>query len=248
MKIILGIILAIILLALILFPEVRKKLKVLVGGFLNVFVEDAAKTPEGAAAIFTEAIEEIRAKYNRASDTLNKLSGELKHAEDAAKILENKIKEAEAACENLVRNGKMKEAEIYAESRSELMTELAQKRECIARLKPMVADATQIYDTLGKKLRETQRLKKETVNGMRMNDQLKDILGDLDELKKDTATKKLLDSVMEGSSDLKKEVDGARIVHENRTSTKVERAEQQAAKLANDEYLENLKKKYGGSK
>ena len=142
----------------------------------------------------------------------------------------------------------MKEAEIYAESRSELMTELAQKRECIARLKPMVADATQIYDTLGKKLRETQRLKKETVNGMRMNDQLKDILGDLDELKKDTATKKLLDSVMEGSSDLKKEVDGARIVHENRTSTKVERAEQQAAKLANDEYLENLKKKYGGSK
>ena len=112
----------------------------------------------------------------------------------------------------------------------------------------MVADATQIYDTLGKKLRETQRLKKETVNGMRMNDQLKDILGDLDELKKETATKKLLDSVMEGSSDLKKEVDGARIVHENRTSTKVERAEQQAAKLANDEYLENLKKKYGGSK
>lgn len=244
MKIILGIVFAVIILALVLFPEVRKKLKVLVGGFLNLFVEDAAKTPEGAEAVFTQAIEELREKYNRADSTLNKLAGELKHAEDDALMLENKIKAVEGTCERLAKSGNMKEAGVYAEQRSELLTELDQKRECIERLKPMVDDATQIHDALGKKLRETQRKKKEIINGMRMNDQLKDILGDLDELKKDTATKKLLDSVMEGSSDLKKEVDGARIVHENRTSTKVERAEQKAKQVANDEYLESLKKKY----
>lgn len=246
MNIIIGIIVAVIVLALILFPEVRKKLKVLIGGFLNLFVEDAAKTPEGAEAVFTQAIEELREKYNRADTTLNKLAGELSHAENEAVALDAKIKQVEATCERLAKNGQMKEAGVYAEHRSELITELEQKRECIARLKPMVDDAMQIHEALGKKLRETQRKKKEIINGMRMNDQLKDILGDLDELKKDTATKKLLDSVMEGSSDLKKEVDGARIVHENRTSTKVERAEQQAKKLENDEYLESLKKKYEG--
>lgn len=244
MKIILGIVFAVIILALVLFPEVRKKLKVLVGGFLNLFVEDAAKTPEGAEAVFTQAIEELQDKYNRADSTLNKISGEYKHAVDAAMILEKEIAKTESICENLAQNGKMKEAATYAEKRSELITELEQKRECISRLKPMVDDAMQVHEALGKKLSETKRKKKEIINGMKMNEQLKDILGDLDDLKKDTATKKLLDSVMDGNDDLKKEVDGARVVHENRTSTKIERAEQAAKKIEKDEYLESLKKKY----
>ena len=246
MKFVVGAIIVVVLLALIIFPEFRKKLKVLVGGFLNVFVEDAAKTPEGANAVFNQAIEEMQDKYNRAANTLNKLSGELKHAESAVDSITKEIKEVEATCERLVKAGQLNDAEVYASRRAELITELEQKKECIVRLKPMVADATQIYDTLGKKLRELKRNKKETVEKLKMNGQLKDLLGDLDELKKDTATAKMLDAVMDGSKDLQKEVDGARVVHENRASTKIARAEQKAAQLKSDEYLESLKKKYGG--
>lgn len=246
MNIVIGIIIAVVLLAFIIFPEFRKKLKVLVGGFLNVFVEDAAKTPEGANAVFNQAIEEMQDKYNRAANTLNKLSGELKHAEAAVESITKEIKDVEATCERLVKAGQMNDAEVYATRRAELVTELEQKNECIARLKPMVADATQIHDAVGKKLRELKRNKKETVDKLKMNGQLKDLLGDLDELKKDTATAKMLDAVMDGSKDLQKEVDGARVVHENRTSTKIARAEQKAAQLKSDEYLESLKKKYGG--
>ena len=111
----------------------------------------------------------------------------------------------------------------------------------------MVADATEIYEACARKLRELERSKKETVAKLKMNNQMKDLLGDLDELKKDTATDKMLGAVMEGSKDLQKEVDGARIVHENRASTKIARAEQKATQLKNDEYLESLKKKYGGN-
>lgn len=246
MNIVVGVIVALALLALIIFPEFRKKLKVLVGGFLNVFVEDAAKTPEGANAVFNQAIEEMQDKYNRAANTLNKLSGELKHAEAAVDSITKEIKEVEATCERLVKAGQLNDAEVYASRRAELLTELEQKKECIVRLKPMVADATQIYDAVGKKLRELKRNKKETVEKLKMNGQLKDLLGDLDELKKDTATAKMLDAVMDGSKDLQKEVDGARVVHENRASTKIARAEQKAAQLKSDEYLESLKKKYGG--
>lgn len=246
MKFVVGAIIVVVLLALIIFPEFRKKLKVLVGGFLNVFVEDAAKTPEGANAVFNQAIEEMQDKYNRAANTLNKLSGELKHAEAAVDSITKEIKEVEATCERLVKAGQLNDAEVYASRRAELITELEQKKECIVRLKPMVTDATQIYDTLGKKLRELKRNKKETVEKLKMNGQLKDLLGDLDELKKDTATAKMLDAVMDGSKDLQKEVDGARVVHENRASTKIARAEQKAAQLKSDEYLESLKKKYGG--
>ena len=235
-----------ILLALLVFPGFRKKLKVLVGGFLNVFIEDAAKTPEGAAAVFSQAIDEMQTKYNRAADTLNKLSGELKHAETDVTRITKEIRDTESVCERLVQSGKMTDAEIYASKRAELMSELERKKECVARLKPMVAEATHIYEACGKKLRDLKRTSKETVEKLKMNGQLKDLLGDLDELKRDSATDKMLDAVMNGSSDLQKEVDGARVVHENRISTKIARAEHSAAQVQNDAYLEELKKKYGG--
>lgn len=48
MGVVIGVAAVVFVLALIVFPGVRGKLKVLVGGFLNIFVEDMAKTPEGA--------------------------------------------------------------------------------------------------------------------------------------------------------------------------------------------------------
>lgn len=246
MKLILGIVLGIILLALLIFPEFRKKIKVLVGGFLNVFVEDAAKTPEGAEAVFNQAIQEAQNNYNRAASTFNKLSGELKSTEDSIARLTKELRDVEANCERLVKSGQYSDAEVYSARRSEILSEIERKKECAEKLKPMVADAQQIYAACGKKLTDLKRVKKETVAKLQMNGQLKDLLGDLDELRKDTATSRMLDAVMDKSRDLQKEVDGARIVHENRASTKIARAEQKAAQMRGDEYLESLKKKYGG--
>jgi DNA repair exonuclease SbcCD ATPase subunit len=140
----------------------------------------------------------------------------------------------------------MQDAQIYAERRSELMAELEDEQNRIAKLTPMVAEATQIHDSYGKNLKELERKKKETVKKIQMNTQMKDLYGDLDELRKDTATDKMLSAVLDGSDELEKEADGARIVHENRASTKVARAEQQVAKVQSDAYLESLKKKYNG--
>lgn len=246
MKLILGIVLGIILLALLIFPEFRKKIKVLVGGLLNVFVEDAAKTPEGAEAVFNQAIQEAQNNYNKAASTFNKLSGELKSTEDSIARLTKELRDVEANCERLVKSGQYSDAEVYSARRSEILSEIERKKECAEKLKPMVADAQQIYAACGKKLTDLKRVKKETVAKLQMNGQLKDLLGDLDELRKDTATSRMLDAVMDKSRDLQKEVDGARIVHENRASTKIARAEQKAAQMRGDEYLESLKKKYGG--
>lgn len=56
MGIVIGAVAVVFVLALIIFPGVRGKLKVLVGGFLNIFVEDIAKTPEGAPAFPTRRL------------------------------------------------------------------------------------------------------------------------------------------------------------------------------------------------
>lgn len=76
MGVVIGAVAVVFVLALIIFPGVRGKLKVLVGGFLNIFVEDIAKTPEGAKAVFQQAIEEVQERYNKAGDTLNRFVGE----------------------------------------------------------------------------------------------------------------------------------------------------------------------------
>lgn len=70
MGVVIGAVAVVFVLALIIFPGVRGKLKVLVGGFLNIFVEDIAKTPEGAKAVFQQAIEEVQERYNKASVSL----------------------------------------------------------------------------------------------------------------------------------------------------------------------------------
>lgn len=61
-----------VIVALILFPDFRKKLLILCGGFLNLFIEDKAKTPDGARAIYQQAIERAQGQFNEAHDMLQK--------------------------------------------------------------------------------------------------------------------------------------------------------------------------------
>ena len=74
MGVVIGAVAVVFVLALIIFPGVRGKLKVLVGGFLNIFVEDIAKTPEGAKAVFQQAIVQsakaIRSDINKSLYTM----------------------------------------------------------------------------------------------------------------------------------------------------------------------------------
>ena len=49
------------ILLLVLFPEFRK----LLTGWTRLFIKDMATTPEGAAAIYEEKINEAQDKYNK---------------------------------------------------------------------------------------------------------------------------------------------------------------------------------------
>lgn len=98
MGIVIGAVAVVFVLALIIFPGVRGKLKVLVGGFLNIFVEDIAKTPEGAKAVFQQAIEEVQERYNKAGDTLNRFVGEQSSVQKNL----NKLEEAYAIMDEFV--------------------------------------------------------------------------------------------------------------------------------------------------
>ena len=74
--------------------------------------------------------------------------------------------------------------------------------------------------------------------------QTKDIHEDMDELRRDRTTHKLLDAVNEGASDLRKEANGARIVHQSKTSTKIANIEKDIESAQASDYIAGLKEKY----
>ena len=240
MGIVIGAVVVVFVLALIIFPGVRGKLKVLVGGFLNIFVEDIAKTPEGAKAVFQQAIEEVQERYNKAGDTLNRFVGEQSSVQKNLNKLYGELKDVESKCESLVRSGNMADAAIFSTRREEILFEISQKEGYLREIEPMVKEAQTVYEAYDKKLRELKKQSRMTVEEMKLRGNMKDLLGDLDELRRDSATDKLLGSVRDGAEDLRKEVDGAIVVHASRTTTKMSMAEKNAAKAQSDAYLQSL--------
>lgn len=239
-KLLIIIAIVLFLLLLFLFPEFRK----LCLGWTRIFIKDMATTPEGAAAIYAEKIDEAQDKYNKADDALRIASGKLSNEENKLKTLQKQLKDAEEKCETLVKAGKMESAQIKAEERAEIMSDIERSKKLIEAYTVAKNDATEVHKACEQSLRKLKRESKEVVENMKVKAQLNEVYDSMDDLKNVTATDKLLDSIKEKNDDLNASVAGAKVIHENRTSTKVQRANEQAQRLQSDDYLESLKKKY----
>ncbi len=242
--IIVGGVVVVALLALIIFPGFRNGLKVLIGGALGIFVQDLAKTPDGARMVYQQKIDEAQEEYNKVSRVLNKFAGELEgKLRDKARLC-REIEDAEKKCVSCIQSGNDAQAKIFSEKRAQCMVDLEAVEAYIAKLQPMVLEAKGAHEMYAKKLTQLKAEAKKTVNEMQLNQSMQSLLADLDELRQDSATDKLLASVREGADDLRKETIGGMVVHQNRLSTKVAQAEATAAAVQSDAYLESLKAKY----
>lgn len=236
--IIISIVVFVLLLA--MFPELRK----LCLGWTRVFIKDMATTPEGAAAIYAEKINEAQDKYNKADDALRIASGKLGTEENKLKALQKQLKDVEEKCEALVKAGKIDLAQVKADERAEVMSDIERSKKLIEAYTVAKNDAIEVHKACEMNLRKLKRESKEIVENMKVKAQLNEVYDSMDDLKAVTATDKLLDSIKEKNEDLNASVVGARTIHENRTSTKVQRANEQAKKLQSDDYLSSLVKKY----
>lgn len=239
-KLLIIIALVIFGLLLILFPEFRK----LCLGWTRVFIKDMATTPEGAEAIYAEKINEAQDKYNKADDALRIASGKLATEENRLKLLQKNLKDAESSCEALVKAGKIDLAQVKAEEREEILSDIERSKKLIEAYTTAKRDAEEVHKACASNLKKLKREAKEVVENMKVKAQLNEVYDSMDDLKNVTATDKLLDSIKERNDDLNASVAGARVIHENRTSTKINRANEQAKQLQSNDYLESLKKKY----
>lgn len=235
-----GIVLGLIILFLIMFPESRK----LLTGFTRLFIKDMATTPDGAKAIYEQKIDEAQKKYNIADDALRKAAGRLKMEENKLENLQDRLKKVEKTCESLVSKGDMESAAIKADERAEIVSDIERSKKLITAYSAAKEDAMEVHKVCEANLKKLRRDSKEVVENMRVKEQLNDVYDSMNDLKNTTATDKLLASIKEKNEDLNASVAGARVVHDNKTSTKVQRVNEKAKKIENDEYLESLKKKY----
>lgn len=239
--IILGIIILLVA-AILLFGG--GKLKTLLKGIVGVFVEDLAKTPEGAAAVYQQAIEKAQNDYNTAHNTLQKVAGQLDTAKKNVLISQDQLKKAEEKCEAFAKAGQYDKVELYAQQRNDILDELENQERAVKQLAPIFEEAKMISNRLEQKLTQLKKDKVRVTNDLKLNAQLKDMYDDMDELKNTTNIDKLLDSVKEGVKDSREKAVGAKVVHNNKLSTKISNADQEAKKLVNNDYIEELKKKY----
>lgn len=236
----------VVLVAVILFGG--GKLRVLLKGFVGLFVEDLAKTPEGAAAVYTEAINKAQDQYNIANDTLQKVAGQLESAKSDAENTKKELAECEKKAEAFAKAQQWDKVELYANQRNDLFEELENHNANIARLTPIYEEAKLINNNLEGKLTKLKRDKVRVVADLKMNKQLKGMYDDMDELKNNNDIDKMVDAVKTGLRDSRETAVGARTVHENKLSTKINNANAEAKKLQSSDYAEELKKKYSGQK
>lgn len=239
-QMIIWIVLIVFVLLLIFFPEFRK----LFSGFFRLFIKDMATTPEGAEAIYAEKIDEAQEAYNKANNALRLASGKLSNAQNELASLQSQLKKVEKDCEALVQKGDMKNAEIKVEQREDIISTIGRTEELVKAFTIAKNEAEQVNSHCQKQLIKLKRESREVVENMKVKKQLQEVYNDMDELKNVTATDKLLEQVKEKNKDLNASVEGARVVHNNKLSTKIQNADNAAKKAQSNDYLESLKKKY----
>lgn len=228
---------------LFMFPSFRRGLKTLLGGFLNLFIEDRAKTPEGAAAIYSQAIDEAREKYSQADNTFKKMTGRLDSAKKTLDETRKKIQNAETKARDAMARGDENTARVYAEQRQALLVQEEQYKNMVNQLEPAVAQAKEIFVQRDRELREIQKKKTIVVEQLKVNKEIAQAYDDLDDMKQDSSSKRLIGAIDEEIKSGNERVAGAKIVHESKLSTRIQKADESAGSYSVDDYLNSLRAK-----
>ena len=137
----------------IMFPEARS----LGRGFLRLFVQDMASTPEGARAIYTEKIEELQQTYNEASDSYRMVTGEYEQSKKELQSLQKKLQQVELQCEALMRMGNEEGAIVKAQERQEILEDIQHTGDMMDKYEQAMNEAKEISSTCEQQLIQMKR-------------------------------------------------------------------------------------------
>lgn len=216
----------------------------LIKGMTNLFFVDVAKTPKGAEAIYTQAIEEANKAYVKASNNFQKIAGLLDTAMRNHKNAVENVGLTKKKMEMLASKGQFDKVEILAEELTNVEEDVKIYLAEIAKYKPMYSQAETLSQNYETKLRQLQKDKKTVIRQLEINQQTKEMYDDLDELKNVKTSDKLLSAVKEGVVETGEMATGARTLHESKHSTKMLEIDKQVKSAKQSDYVEELRRKY----
>jgi phage shock protein A len=223
------------------YPQLRS----LFSGFIRLFIRNVAETPEGARAVYEEAINEAQNDYNKAHDYYQKVAGEHKIAKDNLSSLQKKSVELDSKCRILVQNGNDEEATLVASQLQSVKDRIETQTNLVAQYGGMEADAKDMATKFEINLRKLKDEMETVVDNLEQNIQVKKMYDMCDELKRNNPNKQLIGMVKDGAVKREKMAVGAKVVHENSVETKLEKADTAVGNIAAKNYIESLKSQYG---
>lgn len=224
----------------IMFPEARS----LGRGFLRLFVQDMASTPEGAKAIYTEKIEELQQTYNEASDSYRMVTGEYEQSKKELQSLQKKLQQVESQCEALMRMGNEEGAIIKAQERQEILEDIQHTGDMMDKYEQAMHEAKEISSTCEQQLIQMKKEMKDTIKEMQDNKRISEVYQRMDKLRNTSGTDKMIAAIHEKNEDLAKMASGSKAVYQNSTAAKVRGVEKDVRKLESQAYLDSLRNKY----
>jgi phage shock protein A len=233
----------VILLLLFIFWK-SGKLRALVTGFFNLFVEDLAATPEGAQALFNEKIDEVDEKYRRADNVYKKIAGQRKRCAEELASLKNQLQHVEKDCERLAKAADEEGLDIKIQQRADIIDDIEVHKETLTSLEKALKDATEARAACEENLNNLKKQSKQVVNKMKHNRDMKDIYDDLEGIGAGDHKSKLLDKVIERGTELDDLVAGSKEAYDTKTSTKARKLDKRLKSSANDDYKKSLMEKY----
>lgn len=230
-------------LVLILFPESRVLLK----GFTRLFIKDMASTPEGAEAIYTEAIEKLQRAYNAANDSYRMAAGEFENSKKELEQLQHRLPVVERQCEQFMANGNEEHAMIKAQERQEILEDIERVGNMMNKYQAAMQEAKQISEIREQELIKLKKEMKDTVQGMKDNKRISDLYKSMDKNRADNSVDKMISAIHDKNEELSKMAAGSKAVYQNSTAAKVNAVNKDARRIESEAYLNSLRQKYNKS-
>ena len=223
----------------LLVPRGRALLK----GFLGLFIEDIAKTPDGIRAIYQEKINELSKSYNIAHDNYKKLVGDKEVLERSLEENIRDKKDYDAKILYLI-NVKHDEesAKLYATKASELATKINNKKEELKKYEILIKEAKDTYDLLNKTLNDLKTEQEEQIRRLETSKQMEKVYDSIEKTNLNTSNDKLLQSARKAVNESESKALGAKTIHENNIDTRLEKLDNELNTLSTDEYISSLLK------
>lgn len=228
--------------SLILFPSFRQQIKALAGGFLQVFVQDTAKTPDGARAIYAQKIDEMTKKYADVCNTLRDLTGKLKTIQDNYAVCQKQAKTYDEQSKAAMSHGDVESARTYARLLQEEIDKAENLADQFQKMKPAAEEVKAIKEKLENQLAALKRESKDVVAELKANEQVADVYSNLDRLRASTGTDKMLNATRDGLQESREKAAGAKVLYQTSREGKLDRADANTADYKVSSYLESLKK------